>query len=287
MATVRRPDGSKVSGKMNKKTNRVHRVRDGHEQEYDLTQSDTPPTGKQKRARSLHGQICGIINRILADKAKLQVVEQEMEQFNGSLPANSKERCTTARQYLYNKVKKQLETSASDERVPAPARTKLPKGLTLSIKPFAELSSAELYEILKARFNVFVLEQEIRYLDEDGIDYTATHIALRRNGQVVAYARLYDDYTDALIYEQAITKQTPPRVIRVGRMLTTERSKGLGRLLMQHIVVEAKRQGAVILRLHAQQQAAGFYRHLRFRTIGEPFDEAGIPHILMERKLRK
>ena len=116
--------------------------------------------------------------------------------------------------------------------------------------------------------------------------YTATHVMLRRQGQVVAYARLYDDYTDRVTFEQAIARQTPARVMCVGRMLTTERGKGLGRLLMQYIVAEAKRQGAVVLRLHAQQQAVGFYRRLRFRTIGEPFDEAGIPHILMERKLR-
>ena len=286
MAKVRRPDGSKVSGKTNKKSDEVYRVRNGNEQKYHMNPYKGPASKEQKRARSLHAQINTIINPILADPVQYKQAELEMHQFNRSLSAGSPERCLTPRQYLYRKVKKQLTVNEPERRTPS-TNAPLPKGITLGIKPFAELSPAELYEILKARFSVFALEQGIRYLDEDDVDYTATHITLRRQGKVIAYARLYVDYSDPPTYEQALANLTPPRVIRVGRMLTTERAQGFGRLLMQHIVAEAKRQGADLLRLHAQQQAVPFYRHLRFRTIGESFEEAGIQHILMERKLRK
>ena len=124
-------------------------------------------------------------------------------------------------------------------------------------------------------------------LDEDDVDYTATHITLRQQGKVVAYARLFDDYSDEKTYEQAISNQTPPRVICVGRMLTTERGQGFARILMNHIITEARRQGADILRLHAQKQAVPFYRHFRFHTVGSTFVEADLPHIIMERRLTR
>ena len=77
--------------------------------------------------------------------------------------------------------------------------------MTTQIKAFNDLSPADLYEILKARFNVFYLEQQIRYPDMDDVDYLATHLSLRRNGLVIAYARLFPDA------EQG--------VLRIGRML--------------------------------------------------------------------
>ena len=140
--------------------------------------------------------------------------------------------------------------------------------MTTQIKAFNDLSPADLYEILKARFNVFYLEQQIRYPDMDNVDYLATHLSLRRNGLVIAYARLFPDA------EQG--------VLRIGRMLTTERGKGFGRLLMQQIIEEAKRQPASVLRLHAQTQAVPFYQRMGFQTVGDIFYEAEIPHISME-----
>ena len=140
--------------------------------------------------------------------------------------------------------------------------------MTTQIKAFNDLSPADLYEILKARFNVFYLEQQIRYPDMDNVDYLATHLSLRRNGLVIAYARLFPD--------------SEPGVLRIGRMLTTERGKGFGRLLMQQIIEETKHQQASLLRLHAQVQAVPFYQRMGFQTVGDIFYEAEIPHIFME-----
>ena len=158
--------------------------------------------------------------------------------------------------------------------------------MKLYIKPFAELSAAEIYEILKARFSVFVLEQGIMYLDEDNIDYTATHLALRRASKVIAYARLFEQPGDnPPAYDAKFNLVPSPRILRAGRMLTLEHGKGYGRILLTRLIAEAKRQGADILRIHAQLDAVPFYRHFRFAKVGEPFTEAGISHILMERKL--
>jgi ElaA protein len=145
------------------------------------------------------------------------------------------------------------------------------QALEAHIKPFDELSAAEVYEIIKARFNVFYLEQQIRYPDLDDVDYQATHLWLSNQKQVVAYARLFAD--------------AEPGVLHIGRMLTTERSRGYGRMLMQSIIDEARRQGATTLRLHAQTQAVPFYQRLGFHTVGETFLEADIPHIEMRLEL--
>lgn len=287
MAKVRRVDGSIVSGKENKKSEDVHRVRNGKEHTYHMNPYKGPATKKQKDARALHSQISTVINPMLADPAQYKLIEQELEQFNRSLPPNSPLKLKTPRQYAYRKVKEQLLKQKPPRELKPTARTPLPKGLTLAITPFAKLSQADIYEILKSRFSVFVIEQGIRYLDEDDVDYTATHITLRQQGKVVAYARLYNDYSDERTYEQVVHNQTPPRVICFGRMLTTERGQGFARILMNHIIAEARRQGADILRLHAQKQAVPFYRHFRFHTVGSTFIEADLPHIIMERRLTR
>ena len=285
MAKVSRIDGSKVRGKDNKKSDLVHRTRNGAEHQYHMNHYQGPPSKAQKAHRALHGKINAILNPMMVDPVQYKLLEQEKENFNRENPHN---KFLTVRQYGYYKIQQQLLQQNPPMPIKATDKTPLPRGITLQIKPFAELSAAELYEILKSRFSVFVLEQGIQYLDEDGIDLSATHVALRRKGQVIAYARLYElpeDNTPAFDEKGQLILQ--PRILRAGRMLTTERGKGYARLLMLHLIAEAKRQGAGILRVHAQQQAAPFYRRFRFRASGEPFLEADIPHILMDRKLTK
>ena len=147
----------------------------------------------------------------------------------------------------------------------------VPRGVKLQIKLFPDLTASEIYEILKARFSVFVGEQHIHYLDEDNIDYLATHFSICKNELVIAYARLFEDAEKG--------------VLRIGRMLTILRGKGYGRYLIEQIVLEARRRGAHTLRLHAQTQAVPFYEHLGFHTVGDIFVEAEIPHITMELSL--
>ena len=58
-------------------------------------------------------------------------------------------------------------------------------------KRFEELSADELYEIFKIRAEIFVLEQEIAYVDPDNKDQKAIHIIGRKSGKLIAYARAF------------------------------------------------------------------------------------------------
>ena len=279
MAIARNIDGRKVSGKLNKKSNEIHRVRNGREQLYSTDfDFNTPPTEAQKLQRSVFGKTNAIVNSIMNDPDQVKEWRQRMEDYNNNLkpylPPFPK-RFLTVRQFVYSTISKQIANQPAARRRRAKLPVALPRGITVQIKPFADLSATDLYEILKARFNVFYLEQQIRYPDLDNIDYRATHLSLRRRGIVIAYARLFPDAETG--------------VLRVGRMLTTQRGKGFGRHLMTLLIEEARRQGATTLRLHAQTQAVPFYSHLGFQpalgpdgTPASPFLEADIPHLCME-----
>ena len=151
--------------------------------------------------------------------------------------------------------------------------------MTLLVKSFQELSAAELYEILKSRFHVFVMEQHCFYLDMDNTDFFATHVFLCDESHteiteqgvmpmpVVAYARLYQAQDD--------------NVWHIGRMLTLVRKQGLGKQLMNIAIRLIKDKKAKRIEIDAQQHAIGFYEKLGFRVVSEPFDEAGIVHVKM------
>lgn len=140
-------------------------------------------------------------------------------------------------------------------------------------KHFEELSGAEVYEILKARSAVFMMEQEIRYLDMDDVDYRSLHCFLTDQGAIVAYLRAFED-------------SAQPQVFQIGRVLTTRRGVGLGRELMERSIEVIRKEtdcGKIVL--HSQVGAAGFYEKLGFCPVGDEFAEAGIPHVSMERPL--
>ncbi|MBP3228302.1 MAG: GNAT family N-acetyltransferase [Bacteroidaceae bacterium] len=139
------------------------------------------------------------------------------------------------------------------------------------VRTFQELTVEELYEILSARFRVFVMEQRCFYLDPDGTDYHSLHVFVRPEREVLAYARLFPEPEEG--------------VWHVGRMLTTQRGQGLGRAVMQTVIQAAQERGATLLRMEAQHHAQGFYERFGFRTRSDVFEEAGIPHIRMERTL--
>ena len=140
-------------------------------------------------------------------------------------------------------------------------------------KPYAELSLDELYEILRVRAEVFVVEQRCHYLDPDGVDRIAIHVGIRDDaGALIAYARLFPE-------------EGRPGAWHVGRVLAARRGEGLGRRVMEEVERVAALRGAKLLRMEAQRQAAGFYARLGWRETGPDFDEAGIPHVRMEKGL--
>ena len=275
MAIVSNVDGRKVRGKMNKKSKEVHRIRNGREFVYTIEKEyEDDPSKAQKLQRSIFGKTNAIVNGIMSNPEQVKEWQVKMEEYNRSvnpLLRPAPRRFTTVRAYVYSVISEQLKNKPSVKRRKSNLPVLLPRGVRLQVKLFSDLSAAEIYEILKARFSVFVGEQHIHYLDEDNIDYLATHFSLRKRGIVLAYARLFHD--------------SEKNVLRIGRMLTIERGKGYAKYLMDRIIDEARHQGAVKLRLYAQTPVEAFYQHLGFRTVGEPFIEAEKPHVLMEMSL--
>lgn len=141
-------------------------------------------------------------------------------------------------------------------------------------KRFADLTADELYRILQARCAVFVVEQKCAYQDLDGIDRQALHVWLEENDQILAYLRIFTapELTDT---------------VQIGRVLTTVRGKGLGTKILQAGIAALPDffTDVQAIRLEAQCYATGFYTREGFAVQGEPFDEDGIPHVLMARPL--
>lgn len=139
----------------------------------------------------------------------------------------------------------------------------------LSIKTFEQLTAGELYEILKARAAVFVIEQRILYLDMDGIDRKAVHIFLHDDAlRVSAYARIFPGEEEGDIH--------------MGRVLTTERGKGYGkRVVDAAMLVAAFGMNARRVVIDAQTSVVGFYRKLGFLQVSEEYIIEEIPHVKM------
>ena len=140
--------------------------------------------------------------------------------------------------------------------------------MKLVVKTFEELNTRELYEFLRVRAAVFVVEQECAYQDVDGIDLRAIHAFLQDADGIHAYLRVFEK--DA-------------RTAQMGRMLTVERGAGLGgRLLKEGIRIARDVLKKDAPYIEAQCYATGFYERKGFRVTSEEFLEDGIPHVQME-----
>ncbi len=128
--------------------------------------------------------------------------------------------------------------------------------------------TGELYEILKARSAVFVVEQNCVYQDIDGQDPTSLHVFFEDDGRIAAYLR-------------AFVKE--PGVVQMGRVLTVDRGCGLGGKLLRAGIEEIReRFHPQKIYIEAQSYAVGFYAREGFRVTSEEFLEDGIPHVKME-----
>jgi ElaA protein len=139
-------------------------------------------------------------------------------------------------------------------------------------KPFAELSADELYEILALRSRVFVVEQQCIFLDMDGLDKIAHHLAGYVDGSLVASTR---------ILAEGIAYKGYPSI---GRVVTApeERGKTYGFKLMEESLkrlYELYGEGPV--KIGAQLYLKRFYESFGFHQSGEIYLEDGIEHIPM------
>ena len=143
--------------------------------------------------------------------------------------------------------------------------------IEFKIKPFNELTVAELYNLLQLRSEVFVVEQNCVFLDADNKDQKCQHVLIYDGEVLVAGARIVPagiSYSDASI----------GRIISSGLV----RGKGVGKILTQFAIDECRRlYGNVPIRIGAQCYAIKFYQQLGFVVDGEVYDEDGIDHVEM------
>lgn len=138
-------------------------------------------------------------------------------------------------------------------------------------KTFQELSTTEVYEILKVRAEIFVMEQKILYLDMDDVDYDSLHCFFMENGKVTAYLRAFYVNQD---------------VVRIGRVLTSEHGKGVGKeLMIQSLSAVKAKMNCKKITMDAQKHAIGFYEKFGFQVTSGEFLEEEIVHVVMELSL--
>ncbi len=136
---------------------------------------------------------------------------------------------------------------------------------------FEDLRVGELYEVLRLRSEVFVVEQQCVYQDIDGDDRIAMHLLGVQGRELMAYARCFEA---GVKFPEA----------SIGRVLIRQsaRGKGLGHSLMaQAVAAISQVWGPQAIRIGAQTHLAGFYAKHGFKEVGKPYVEDGIPHIGM------
>lgn len=148
--------------------------------------------------------------------------------------------------------------------------------MNFAIKTFNELTIDELYEFVKARFEVFVCEQKIvedqEFDDKDKVSY---HIMLKENDKVVAYCRI-------------VPKEIGYDYTSIGRVLvlSSYRRKGIAQEMIKVALDFIKNNlNENIVVLSGQLYAKGLYESVGFNVISDVYDEVNIPHVKMKVEL--
>ncbi len=136
---------------------------------------------------------------------------------------------------------------------------------------FFDLTPQELYNIIRLRNEVFVVEQNCVFQDADNIDQQCCHLCGWDDDNLVGYARLVPD---GVVYNE----------VSIGRVVTSPayRNKGAGRALINEaiekcILIFGKKN----IKIGAQLYLKKFYESFGFRQAGEKYIEDGIEHIKM------
>lgn len=144
------------------------------------------------------------------------------------------------------------------------------------VRSFNELSNAELYNILRLRAEIFVVEQDCVYNDLDGNDEVAHHLMIKdSDGQVVAYVRM-------------LNKGTRFTQASIGRLVVAKeaRFKGLARRIMTEAAQWMTDNWQLEdIHISAQKYLKAFYSSLGYVIVGDDYLEDGIPHLGMDLKV--
>jgi ElaA protein len=140
---------------------------------------------------------------------------------------------------------------------------------------FGELTTADLYAVVRLREAVFIVEQNCPYPDADGRDPNAWHLLGWVQGPteraLVAYARIFEP---GVRYDQA----SIGRVVTAGEV----RGTGVGKALMAEALRRLKSLApGQPVKIAAQRRLEDFYLGFGFRTVSDPYEEDGIIHVDM------
>jgi len=142
-------------------------------------------------------------------------------------------------------------------------------------KAFAELTVDELYDVLRLRSEVFIVEQKCIFLDIDNNDQKAFHTIGFIGDEVVATTRLFDK---DIMYDGY---QSIGRVVSASK----HRGLGIGKALMQYSIQECERLfGKGPIKIGAQLYLKKFYNEQGFEQSGDVYLEDEIDHIPMIRE---
>jgi ElaA protein len=143
--------------------------------------------------------------------------------------------------------------------------------MQFEIKEFEDLTTAQLYKIIKARIDIFVVEQNCPYEECDNKDYDSIHIFSEENNKIIAYLR---------IIPAGISYQEPS----IGRVLVNKeyRRQGIAKKIM-YLALEYINNNfeTNYIRISAQKYLLNFYENIGFKKVSEEYLEDGIPHYEM------
>tara|TARA_B100000508_G_C11364562_1_gene230603 strand:+ start:228 stop:680 length:453 start_codon:yes stop_codon:yes gene_type:complete len=146
--------------------------------------------------------------------------------------------------------------------------------MEITVKTFQELKLNELYDLLRLRAEVFVVEQDCIYQDIDGKDQKAIHVLGTSEGKLIAYTRCF---SPGSYFEEAA----------IGRVVVSKnfRNQDFGYQIMEASIqaVEEIYKTSTI-KISAQEYLSRFYESLGFQPTGKEYLEDGIPHIEMIKK---
>lgn len=149
--------------------------------------------------------------------------------------------------------------------------------LNWSVKKFTELNVHELYEVLRLRSEIFVVEQNCVFPDMDNKDQLCEHLSGRRGDALLAYARIVPP---GVSYEFA----------SIGRIVVSQNGRGekLGKELLNVAIERVEHvYGLVPIRIGAQLYLKAFYESFGFVQTSDVYPEDGIDHIEMTRNAGK
>ena len=147
--------------------------------------------------------------------------------------------------------------------------------MELNILPFSSLTNRQLYEILRLRSAVFIVEQQGCYQDLDGIDCEALHIFFQEpDGAVTGCIRIFP-------------REGEPNTVQLGRLVVSRRMQGLGRVLMEAAEKAAlNTYGADHVFLTGRRSARGFYEKCGYQAqVPQGYREADAPYFLFRKNI--